>query len=117
MKQSMEVSSASAQTPVASRSDSETKKALLAAIKTEMAIFESKHVRGSLLQQIYSYLLTIPATSVETERAFLAAGFFFFILRSRHGDKSLDMLCVLRSHYRARRKLQPAVLSLPIGGV
>ena len=102
MKQLMEVSSASAQTPVASTSDSETEKALLAAIKTEMAIFESKHVRGSLLQQVYSYLLTIPATSVEAERAFSAAGLFCTKLRSRLGDKSLDMLCFLQSHHRAR---------------
>ena len=86
--------------------ESATKKALLAAIKAEMAIFESKGTRGRLLQQTYDYLLSIPATSVEAERAFSVAGLFCTKVRSRLGDKSLDVLCFLRTYYQAKRRGQ-----------
>ena len=43
-------------------------------------------------------LMTIPATSVESERAFSAAGLFVSKLRTSLSDKSVDMLCFMRSH-------------------
>ena len=39
-------------------------------------VFETKNVRGSLLQRAYKYLLTVSATSVEAERAFSTEGSF-----------------------------------------
>ena len=74
-------------------------KSQLAAIKSEMAIFESSGIRGRGLQLVHSYLLSIPPSSVEAERAFSAAGVLCTKVRSRLSDKSLDMLCFLRSYY------------------
>jgi len=49
-------------------------KKLEAAIKADMAVYESSGKRGHNLQEAYRYLLTVPPTSVEAERAFSAAG-------------------------------------------
>lgn len=78
-------------------------KKLMAAIKAEMALFSSSGTRGRCLQTAYSWLLTIPPTSVEAERAFSAAGIFCTKLRSRLSDNSIDTLCFLRAYYQKRR--------------
>ena len=75
-------------------------KSLEAAIKTEMALFESSGVRGRSLQLVYGYLLSIPPASVEAERAFSAAGSLCTKVRSRLGDRSLSSLCFLRQNLR-----------------
>jgi len=80
-------------------STSDVKKTLLAAVKTEMAVLESTGTRGRLLQQVYDWLLSIPPTSVEAERAFSAAGLLCSKIRSRLEDNTLDSLCFLRSYY------------------
>ena len=72
-------------------------------IKAELAVFASSGRRGRCLEQVYGYLLTIPATSVEAERAFSAAGVLATKVRSRISDTSLDKLCFLRAYYRARK--------------
>jgi len=79
-------------------SASDVKKTLLAAVKTEMAVLESTGTRSRLLQQIYDWLLSIPPTSVEAERAFSAAGLLCSKIRSRLEDNTLDSLCFLRSY-------------------
>jgi hypothetical protein len=56
---------------------------VLTAIKAEMAVFASSGQRGRLLQKAWNYLMTIPATSVEAERAFSAAGLICFMRISR----------------------------------
>ena len=66
------------------------------AIKAELALHDSTGKRGSALQTVYSYLLTVPPTSVEGERA---AGTFTTKLRSRLGNTSIDSLCFLRAFY------------------
>ena len=73
---------------------------ILAAIKSEMAVFECSVVRGRILQLVYSYLQSIPPTSVEAERAFSAARTLCTKIRSRLSDATLDTLCFLRSYYR-----------------
>ncbi|CAH0731006.1 unnamed protein product, partial [Brenthis ino] len=50
-------------------------------LKKEMT-FESDGVRGEYLSAIHDYLLTIKPTSVETERAFSAAGYICSSIRS-----------------------------------
>jgi len=45
-------------------------KSVRAAIKSEIAVFECSGVRGRMLQLVYSYLQSIPPTSVEAERGF-----------------------------------------------
>jgi hypothetical protein len=69
-------------------------------VKKEMAVFESGGSRGDRLQTAYSYLLTIKPTSVESERAFSAAGLFCGKLRSQLNDDTLDELCFLRSYFK-----------------
>lgn len=70
---------------------------LSTSIKKEMNLFENGGTRGHHLQLVYKYLLTIPPTSVEAERAFSAAG---YKLRSRLGDDTLDALLFLRSYFQ-----------------
>jgi hypothetical protein len=41
-------------------------------IRTEMAVFEKQGVKGPNLSKCYKYLKSIPPTSVESERCFLA---------------------------------------------
>jgi len=79
-------------------------KSQLAAIRTEMAVFESSGVRGRGLQLVYNYLQSIPPASVEAERAFSAAGVLCTKIRSRLADESLDILCFLRSYYTQKKK-------------
>ena len=47
---------------------------------------------------LFKALMTIPASSVESERAFSAAGLFVSKLRTSLSDNSVDMLCFMRSH-------------------
>ena len=73
---------------------------LLSSIKAEMAVFETSGKRGRCLETVYNnYLLTIPPTSVEAERAFSSAGLLCTKLRSCLDDATVDTLCFLRSHY------------------
>ena len=51
-------------------------KSMLAAIKSEMAVFECSGVRGRILQLVYSYLQSIPPTSVGKAELFLLQGHF-----------------------------------------
>ena len=76
--------SANAPVPITTDSLASDKK-LLNAIKSEMALFDSSGKRGAFLQAVYSYLLTVPPTSVEAEWASSAAGLFVTKLRSRLG--------------------------------
>jgi len=70
-----------------------------------LGLFDSTGKRGSCLETVYSYLLTVPPTSVEAEIAFSAAGIFTTKLRSRLRDNSVYSLCFLRSFYlRAKPK-------------
>jgi hypothetical protein len=77
---------------------------LMNAVKTEMQLYTSTGNRGRCLQKAHDYLLSIPVTSVESERAFSAAGVLCTKLRSRLADKSIDTMCFLRSFYRKDRK-------------
>jgi len=75
-------------------------KQLANSIKAKLAKFENSGTRGRCLEQVYAYLLTIPATSVEAEWAFSAAGVLATKVQCRLNDTSLDMLCFLRAHYQ-----------------
>jgi hypothetical protein len=69
-------------------------------IRQEMSLFEGGGGRGRILQLVYDYLLTVPPTSVESERAFSAAGVVCSKLRTRLGDETLDSLCMLRTFFQ-----------------
>ena len=86
--------------PSTQAASGDNRKMLTAAIKAEMAVFANGGQRGRCQQQVFNYLMSIPTTSVESERAFSAAGALCTKLRSRLSDRSLDTLCFLRSYYR-----------------
>ena len=66
---------------------------IIKCLKKEMSLFKDEGVRGKYLRQVYDLLLTIQPTSVESKRAFSAAGIILNKLRCRMDDKTLDALC------------------------
>ena len=74
-------------------------KSTLAAIKSEMAVFECSGVRGRILQLVYSYFQSIPHIGRSGAR-YSAAGILCTKIRSRLSDATLDTLCFLCSYYR-----------------
>jgi len=86
--------------PVTNTSASTNSKELLKVIRQEMTLFENGGTRGRYLQLAYDYIMSIPPTSVEAERAFSAAGIVCSRLRTRLGDETLDSLCFLRSYFQ-----------------
>ena len=76
----------------------------LEVIKNEMVLYEQGGLRGLYLEQCYKYLLTIPPTSVEAERAFSSAVAFATKVRSRLSDASLDTLVFLRAYFILQNK-------------
>ncbi|XP_065682373.1 zinc finger BED domain-containing protein 3-like [Hydra vulgaris] len=65
----------------------------------EIKLFEATGKRSESLERIYSTLMTIKPTSIESERAFSAAGLFMGKIRSRLSDKSIDCLCFLKQYF------------------
>ena len=63
---------------------------------TGLHLFEG----GGIPEQAYQYLLSIPPTSIEAERAFSAAGYIGNKIRSQLGDDTLDALLFLRVHFQ-----------------
>ena len=76
---------------------------LMKIIRQEMTLFEHGGTRGRYLQLAYDYILSIPPTSVEAERAFSASGVICSRLRTRLGDETLDSLCFLRSYFQKQK--------------
>lgn len=74
-------------------------------LKKEISLFEDEGVRGKYIQQIYNLLLTIRPTSIESERAFSAAGLILNKFRCRLDDKTLDALCFLRGHFKGSKSV------------
>lgn len=68
-------------------------------IHVEMALFENGGGRGEILKKALNGLLSIPPTSVESERAFSTAGMFCNKIRSRLNDETLDAFMFLRSRF------------------
>lgn len=68
-------------------------------IKKEIRFFEEEGIRGHYLKSVYDFLLTIPPTSVESERVFSLANSICTKIRTRLNDETIDILCFLRSHF------------------
>lgn len=81
-----------------------TKNLINNVIKKELAIFEVEGNRGKNLDRCYDSLNSIPPTSVESERVFSGCGKIATKIRSRLSDKSLDILCFLRSYFKMEEK-------------
>ena len=60
-------------------------------IKKEMSVYKSTGRRPVSLDRIYKALMTLPATSVESERAFSASGMFVTKMRTSLDDNSVNM--------------------------
>lgn len=77
---------------------------LLTTIRKEMSAFESSGSKGKYLTLADENLRTIKPTSVESERAFSAAGYLCNELRTRLSDGTIDTLCFLRSYFQIEAK-------------
>ena len=75
------------------------------AISKEMLVFEATGKRTTNLELLFQAFETIPPTSVESERAFSAAGLFVTKIRSRMSDDLLDTLCFLKAYFLLKNKL------------
>lgn len=71
-------------------------------LKREMTLFECGGNRGKYLETVYTYVKSIPPTSVEAERAFSAAGYLCNKIRSNLKDETLDTLSFLRKHFQKK---------------
>lgn len=69
-------------------------------INAKLQLFEINGTKGPHLTFIYTSMMSIPGTSVESERAFSSAGYFCTKFRSRLSDDTLDVLCFLRSYFQ-----------------
>ena len=77
--------------PVINSSNS-TSQEQIKIIRQEMTLFENEGNRCRHLQLAYDYIMSVPPTSVEAERAFSASGIICSRLRTRLGDETLDAL-------------------------
>lgn len=70
-------------------------------VRKEISYFEEEGVEKGrkYLELLYNYLLTIPPTSVESERAFSAAGVICTKIRSSMNDETLDAIAFLRAYF------------------
>ena len=78
---------------------------VLSMIKKEMQLFEGGGLRGKNLQAAYLYLLTIPPSSVESERAFSSAGVLCTRIRTRLSDNVLDDMLFMRAYFQSLKKV------------
>ena len=62
------------------------------AIQKEMKLFEATKKRTENLELLYQALRSIPATSIESKRAFSSAGLFITKLRSRQSNDSINCM-------------------------
>ena len=77
---------------------------LMSIIKKEMHLFENGGNWGHNLELVYQYLLSIPPTSIEPERAFSAAGYLGSKIRSRLNDQTLNALLFLRAYFQTKKE-------------
>lgn len=71
-------------------------------IKQEIAELEEEQSRGKYLTMAFNYLLTIKPTSVESERAFSAAGLICTKIKTSLSDKKIDAICLLRAYFNTQ---------------
>ena len=73
-------------------------------IKTEIKQLFEQSCKGKFMTVLYESLLSIAPTSVESERAFSAAGLFCTKIRSALSDLTLNVLCFLRYYFINKEK-------------
>ena len=65
----------------------------------ELDIFEITSERTKNIDLLNDAIRSVPPTSVESERAFSAAGHFVTKLQTQLSDKNINVLCLLRGYY------------------
>ena len=70
-------------------------------VKNEMNLFEGSGKLTDNLQKLQSVLSTIKPTRTQNGRNFSIFGHFVSKRRTRLSDKSIDCLCVLKSHFKS----------------
>lgn len=68
-------------------------------ISRELATFHENGRRQVHLENLYQALLTIPPTSVTSERCFSISGSFVTKKRNNLSNKTIDNLCFLKGYY------------------
>ena len=69
----------------------------------EFYLFDAIGQRTTNIDLLLDALKSIPPMSVESERSFSTAGLFVTKLRTRLSDRSVDLLCLLKYHYRSQQ--------------
>lgn len=69
-------------------------------VNMEFKSFKVSLKRTENLDNLYNALLSVKTTSVESERAFSAAGLYLTKLRSNLSENSLNSLCFLKSVFQ-----------------
>ena len=71
----------------------------------EFKVFIKTGEKLENLKKLETALNTIQVSSVESERAFSAAGLFLTKLRCKMADATLDRRCFLKAYFRNKKKL------------
>ena len=71
----------------------------------EFKVFIKTEEKSENLKKLETALNTIQVSSVESERAFSAAGLFLTKLRCRMADATLDRRCFLKAYFQNKKKL------------
>lgn len=100
LQEELEETLRASKSPFARISTSTSLDKLESTIKKEMDLFECGGTRGRFLQFAYNCFATLLPTSVESERAFSAAGYIATDIRCRLADETINTLCFLRSHFQ-----------------
>ena len=101
LKARFKASRLQAQAQSKTRVNTKTSDTIAAMIQKEMTLWEVDNVRGPILEKVLEFLLTIPPTSVESERVFSAVTVFLTYLRCRLSDDSVDNISFLRIFFKA----------------
>lgn len=84
-------------------SKSQSLKDVTSIVRKELAIFDVEGKRGAHLEACLRSLNSIPPTSVEPERVFSGCGKTVTKIRSSLNDETIDILTLLRSHFKQNK--------------
>ena len=105
LEQQLQLAIEKSMKPAVAHDASHDSTTVLSMIKKEMQLFEGGGLRGKNLQAAYLYLLTIPPSSVESERAFSSAGVLCTRIRTRLSDSVLDDMLFMRAYFQSLKKV------------
>jgi len=104
LKEKLELEIDKSKRPVDPKTQKETD--LVKIIKKQMNLLENGGACGHHLELTLKYLMSIPPTSIESERASSAAAYVGNRLRSLLGNETLDALLFLRSYFQNNQNIK-----------